>query len=238
MNIDFGPPVFGLVNEILALIFIMVSVIGWIIRTVQGTNQQMPPPVQRPGRRREERANDEIDTFLQQMNRNQDPQKSPAAARQSGNRPRPPGNRNQTPVSQRPAAKQQQPPPEPASSRRIREEGASRPLAGSNLGSDVAQHVRERMGEHLAKDAQRDVGQDVKDSVQKHLGAGSRQVAGSGTPTRATTEELFGAKGTGTAADGCCTTRAETLKQMLRNPNSIRQAIIIQEVLNRPKCLR
>jgi hypothetical protein len=35
-----------------------------------------------------------------------------------------------------------------------------------------------------------------------------------------------------------CCERAETLKKMLRNPESIRQAVIIQEILNRPKCLR
>ena len=60
LSITFGPPVFGAgIQELIALVFVLVSVIGWIIRQVQGNNQQMPPPVQRPGKRREERVGKE-----------------------------------------------------------------------------------------------------------------------------------------------------------------------------------
>lgn len=239
MTDTFGPPVFGLVQELIALVFVLVSVIGWIIRQVQGNQQQMPPPVQRPGRRRDERVNDEIDNFLQQINRNPDQQK-PAEQARPANRPKPPGNRNQGAASQRPTAKPQQQQPAPAQSRRVREENAERPLAASTgLGSTLAQHVRETMGERVVKEAQRDVGQDVKDSVQKHMGTMARTVQGSSSPARVSTEELFAVQGPGPSMDGCCTgPRAESLKKMLRNPESIRQAVIIQEILNRPKCLR
>lgn len=235
----FGPPVFGLVQELIALVFVLVSVIGWIIRQVQGNNQQMPPPVQRPGRRRDERVNDEIDNFLQQINRNPDQQK-PAEQARPANRPKPPGNRNQGAVSQRASAKPPQQPPAPAQSRRVREENAERPLAASaGLGSSLTQHVREHMAERVVKEAQRDVGQDVKDSVQKHMASMGRSVQGSSSPARVSTEELFAGKGPGPSQGGCCTgARAEGLKKMLRNPESIRQAVIIQEILNRPKCLR
>lgn len=236
---SFGPPVFGLVQELIALVFVLVSVIGWIIRQVQGNNQQMPPPVQRPGRRRDERVNDEIDSFLQQINRNPD-QPKPAEQPRPANRPKPPGNRNQAAASQRPAARPPQQQPAPAQSRRVREENAERSLAASaGLGGSLTQHVREHMAERVAKEAQRDVGQDVKESVQKHMGPMVRTSQGSTNPARVTTEELFAVKGPGPSMDGCCTgPRAENLKKMLRNPESIRQAIIIQEILNRPKCLR
>lgn len=236
----FGPPVFGLVQELIALVFVLVSVTGWIIRTVQGNQQQMPPPVQRPGRRRDERVNDEIDSFLQQINRNADQQKPAEAARPAANRPRPPGNRNQGQGSQRPPARPPQPQVSNAPQRRVREENAERPIAASaGLSSSLTQHVREHMGERVANQAQRDVGQDVKESVQKHMGPMARQAPPATSPARMTTEELFAVKGPGPSLDGCCTgPRAETLKKMLRNPSSIRQAIIIQEILNRPKCLR
>ncbi len=236
MNHSFGPPVFGAgIQELIALVFVLVSVIGWVIRQVQGNNQQMPPPVQRPGKRREERVNDEIDNFLQQAKRNQEPNKPPEVARpQVANRPKPPGNRG--PAPQRQAAKPPQPAPAPVQeSRRIRDENPARP-AGSNLGASLNQHVREHMAERIVKEAQRDVGQDIKDSVQKHMGSVSRPAYGSTNPTRVTTEELFAANAA--PAVGTCCVRAEKLKMLLRNPESIRQAIIIQEVMNRPKCLR
>lgn len=237
MNLSFGQPLFAVgPQEVIALIFVLVSVIGWIIRQVQGTNQQMPPPVQRPGRRREERASDEIDNFLQQVNRASEPNKPPAVPRPTtaANRPKPPGNRGPATATQRQPAK-----PQPAApvqeSRRIREEDPARP-AGSTLGSSLNQHVREHMAERIVKEAQRDVGQDIKDSVQKHMGNISRPAPGTSSPGRVTTAALFSGN-TAPADPGCCA-RADNLKKMLRNPESIRQAIIIQEVMNRPKCLR
>jgi hypothetical protein len=68
------------------------------------------------------------------------------------------------------------------------------------------------------------------------MGSVVRPSYGSTSPARVTTEQLFAANAAPTV-DTCCV-RAEKLKNLLRNPESIRQAIIIQEVMNRPKCLR
>lgn len=234
-----GTPVLGKVGvqELIALVFVLVSVISYIIRTVQGNNQRMPPPVQRPGRRRDERVNDEIENFLQNVSRSSETKRSPEPGRSEENRPRPPGNRQSAPTSQRPPAK---PAAEAPGSRRIRPEAATRPpVASSDLGGSLKQHVREHMAERVVKEAQRDVGQSVSESVQQHMGTSGRTLAGGSSPQRVTTAELFAGKTAEQAAAACCeATRAEGLKKMLRSPDSMRQAIIIQEVLNRPKCLR
>lgn len=96
------------------------------------------------------------------------------------------------------------------------------------------------MGERIAKEAERDVGRDVTASVNQHMGnfLGQAMSAASG-PARVTTKELFAGNASNAAPTaGECCGRAESLKKMLRNPESIRQAIIIQEILNRPKSLR
>lgn len=158
-------PLFGVgPQEVFALIFVLVSVIGWIIRQVQGTSQQMPPPVQRPGRRREERVNDELDSFLQQVNPGQGARPQGPSSPVAASRPKAPGNRAAAAVSQKPAAKPPLVPPAARPSRRIREETPPRSVK-SNLGEGLSQHVREHMGERVANEARRDVGQDVKDSV-------------------------------------------------------------------------
>jgi hypothetical protein len=110
-------------------------------------------------------------------------------------------------------------------------------LGTSGGGESVAQHVRERMGERIAQEAQRDVGQDIKDRVLQHMGASNLAPPAAVTGAAPTAAPVF-AK-TGPSSTECCTAnRKDSLRKMLSNPESIRQAIIIQEILNRPKCLR
>lgn len=230
-------------QELVALIFVMVSVIGYIIKTVQGTNQQLPPPVQRPGKRREERNADELDSFLQQMNRQPDQRRTNETGRGGSNRARPQGSGGQSGASQRPPAKpvqRQQPAGQQPPARRLVEDRASRREAaamGASGSGSVAQHVREHMSERIAEEAKRDVGQDIKESVQHNMGTGLQAPAETGSGVRKTATQLF-AKDPPTAAECCSTLRMESLRKMLGNPDSIRQAIVVQEILNRPKCLR
>lgn len=231
-------------GELVGLIFVMVSVIGYIIKNVQGNNQQLPPPVQRPGRRREERAADDLDSFLQQVNRQpQSDQPRPnqnQGNRNGNNRQRPQGAGGQS-GNQKQAAKtaQRQQPNQP---RRLVDDTAARREAaglGASGSESVAQHVRERMGERIAQEAQRDVGQDIKESVLHNMGTGLLAPAesASSTSVRKTATQLF-AKDVATAAECCAADRKEALRKMLSNPDSVRQAIVVQEILNRPKCLR
>lgn len=231
-----GLPVLGRVGvqELLALVFVLVSVISYIIRTVQGNNQRMPPPVQRPGRRRDERVNDEIENFLQNVSRSSESKRESPRAEES--RPKPPGNRQSAPTSQRASAKSSS--ASNQSGNRRPSDVAPRPVsASSELGGGLKQHLREQMAERVVKNAQRDVGQSVSDSVQRHLGTSGRAPAG-GNVAPLSASDAFDQSSTAQSETCCKTDRAEALKKMLRSPDSMRQAIIIQEVLNRPKCLR
>ncbi len=236
-------------GEFVGLIFVMVSVIGYIIKNVQGNNQQLPPPVQRPGKRRDERVAEDLESFLQQVNRQgqsppqpaqqQRPNQGPAG--RGGNRQRPQGG-GQSSGGQRgpakPAQRQQQNQPP----RRLVDDTAARRDAaglGNPKGETVAQHVREHMAERIAKEAQRDVGQDVKASVLHNMGPGLLAPAspGTGPDTRKTVTQLF--ENDQAASAACCAaSRMAALRKLLSNPESVRQAIVVQEILNRPKCLR
>lgn len=243
MSHSFEPLFSAGFSELMALVFVMVSVIGWIIKQAQGNNQQLPPPVQRPGKRREERNADELDSFLQQLNRQSEPRQANQSGRGNPNRSRPPGASGQTAGSQRPAARtvqRQQPaaPSQPA--RRLVEDSVARREAaaqGASGSGGVAQHVREHMAERIGEEAKRDVGQGIKDSVLQNMGTGLLAPAETGTSARKTAKQLF-AKEPSSAAECCAANRMESLRKMLGNPDSIRQAIVIQEILNRPKCLR
>lgn len=245
---SFGSPLAVGVQEILALIFVLVSIIGWIIKQVQGNNQQLPPPVQRPGRRREDRSAEEIDAFLEQVNRNPEQKRqTPAARPAGGNRQRQAGSSSQPPATAMGAGyanqgskgtsnrqRQQarvtpQQPPQPPPQRPTQNSGVT--------GSGVAQHVREHMSEHVAQEAQRDVGQGIKDSVAHSMGTGLVAAPSAGNNVRQTATQLFATKKS-TSEECCGTARAESLRQMLCSPQNIRQAIVIQEILTRPKCLR
>ncbi|MDB5339345.1 MAG: hypothetical protein JWN70_4964 [Planctomycetaceae bacterium] len=243
MSHSFDPLFSAGFSELMALIFVMVSVIGWIIKQAQGNNQQLPPPVQRPGKRREERNADELDSFLQQVNRQPEQRQPNQSGRGNPNRSRPPGSSGQSAASQRPAAKtvQRQQPATPAQPpRRLVEDSASRREAaaqGASGSGGVAQHVREHMSERIGDEAKRDVGQGIKDSVLHNMGTGLLAPVETGTSVRKTATQLF-AKEPASAAECCSAIRMESLRKMLGNPESIRQAIVIQEILNRPKCLR
>lgn len=227
-------------QELVGLAVVAIWIIGWVIKAVQTSSQQLPPPVQRPGKRREERTADDLELFLQQVNRQPEQQRKNQAGRGGNNRQRPSGPNGQTAGSQRPSAKtvQRQPPTQPA--RRLVEDATARREAaglGASGSDSVAQHVRERMGERIADEAKRDVGQSIKESVLHNMGTGLLAPAETGTSVRKTATQLF-AKEPPTAAECCSTLRMESLRKMLGNPESIRQAIVIQEILNRPKCLR
>lgn len=239
-------------GELVGLIFVMVSVIGYIIKNVQGNNQQLPPPVQRPGKRREERGADDLDAFLQQVNRqsqtppesqvNQQQRPNQGQTARGGNNRQRQGAGGQSSGGQRPQSKPAQRQQGGQPPRRLVDDTATRREAaglGNPKVETVAQHVREHMAERIAKEAQRDVGQDIKESVLHNMGTGLLAPAetGTGENVRKTAKQLF-AKEKGTAAECCAANRMESLRKMLCNPESIRQAIVIQEILNRPKCLR
>lgn len=261
MNLNVGMPVLAAgIQELLGVVLVIIWVIGWLIRTVQANSQQLPAPVNRPGRRREERVEDEIDSFLQQVNRNA-PNRSnvpesesarPAKPPRNPPRPKPHGSTPTPVISQRPRqamAHQASAPPQgaaaasaaalqskPPSGNRRDGKAVNQRQPAPNIGQGVAEHLQQYMAERVAKTSQEDVGRGVKESVQSHLGV---YTGSAGTPNLTSGAGDFGSPPSATT--GNCrpvvsgTARAAEVRCCLLSPQSVRQAIIVQEILKRRK---
>jgi hypothetical protein len=235
----------------------IISFIAWIIRQVQGTNQQLPPPVQRPGRRREEQRDDEIDSFLEQVNRNQAPARSS----------RPEASRNQQTATRNKQAAPATPAPTPAKQRqptRQLAEGlpsaalpstaarqADVPMAGRNAPSNQgmapplqSQSKPGQSGDRNVKEPQ-NLGKSLTQQsptapaspVAAPVNLGSFRAAAPAIAAQ-TPAQLAGVGSPEAATNATFLARTNNLRQALRNPQMIKQAIIVQEILGRPKCLR
>ncbi|MDB5387249.1 MAG: hypothetical protein JWM11_2895 [Planctomycetaceae bacterium] len=249
MIFNFGPPVLAaFIQEFLTLAVIVISVIAWIIRTVQGNSQQLPPPVQRPGRRRDERGDDEIDSFLEQVNRSQSPARS---NRPEGSRNQPPATRSnsakQPPATPQPTpAKQRQPTRQLSEGLPSRQPEAATAARNAPPSQGMSQRSQEQSNARNAKEPQKDLGKSLSQQTQPtppatvasaptNLGSfrASLPIQASQTPA-----QRAGAASPEAATTASFLARTNNLRQALRNPQMISQAIVVQEILSRPKSLR
>lgn len=256
MTYSFGPPVLAAnIQEFITGAVIIISFLAWIIRTVQGNSQQLPPPVQRPGRRRDERADDEIDSFLEQVNRTQKPVRSAQSE----------GSRNQTPSTRSNSKTPAVTPPTPAKQRQpTRQLSEGLPSAPSSRQSDAplvarnsppsqgmaqrsqeAHRLQEQSGGRNSRDSQRDLGKSLVQqgpavsnttpAAPTNLGSFRAAIAPVASQTPA---QRAGAASPEAATTASFLARTNNLRQALRNPQMISQAIVVQEILSRPKSLR
>ncbi len=210
------------------LIYAIVLVIGflsWIIGLV--SKKQNPAPPVRPGARRPPRPGDpqvreEIEVFLR------DAANRPAAPRAGQPRPverfresrRPAASRPKapTPTRSRRAQRPQRPnlkqPPKPKPGEEIAHRHMAEP---DRLGSGVREHVAEHLAEHIPE---HHLGEEVDASVEAHLGTFS------------------GAERTGQLQPAQRPSTAEAVHRLLRNPVGLREAIVVSEILQPPKCKR
>lgn len=215
-------------GAIIAIIFGLISFIGWIVNQVNSAQKAPPPPRKRAPRDRS--IQDEIDKFLseregvpaEQRNREtpiprkppeprpQPPRKAPAPAQQKsrgkgngngGNRPQPRTAQPGRTVPDASAAA-----PSPVSGR------------GPTLGTQVTQHLAEAMAPRIGQAVQQDLPHAVQQSVDKHLGK-----------TRTLSGRPGAEAGIGSAA---------LIVAMLKKPESVRAAIILNEILAPPPSLR
>lgn len=219
-------------GAIIAIIFGLISFIGWIVNQVNSAQKAPPPPRKRAPRDRS--IQDEIDKFLseregvpaEQRNREtpiprkppeprpQPPRKAPAPAQTprpiQQQKPRPKGNGNGGNRSQ---------PKSPQPGRTV----ADAPAAtisnrGPVLGAQVTQHLAEAMAPRIGQAVQQDLPHAVQQSVDKHLGK-----------TRTLSGRPGAEAGIGSAA---------LIVAMLKKPESVRAAIILNEILAPPPSLR
>ena len=203
-------------SNFIVVAFIVISFIGWVINQV---NAQNKPPARR-GRpqRGNRRVQEEIDDFLREATGNRKPGGRVLSADEieivdESQARRPPPRR---PAPTRPSTRQK-----PGSN------VSNRHLSGhEELGSSVRDHVRTHMDERVSAGAEEHLAHDVDQHVSQHLGAFS-----AGMPTssgRTAQSETRRRRNPRTTA----------LLAALRTPVGVRNAVLMQEILGRPRSLR
>ena len=201
---------------IVFVIVLIISVISWIVNLVQG-NKPNGKPGNRP--RPGNQGQSELEKFLQQVVGNKpepEPEKkrpaaAPKPARATGGEKK--GGKSK-PQSQRPAASQR-PAPADRPGARLSQTHLTPTTVGDGvrgLGSSPLEprNVDGLVIQNVGATVQRDIG----DAVRRDIGVdGTLLVVAQRAPVH-------------------------PLIQALRNPQGIRQAIMMSEILNRPKSLR
>src|SRR5690606_36511488 len=169
------PALLADIGGVFAVIFLLISFIGWIINMI---NAQNPPPAPNRGPQRRPRARDrkvqnEIEQFLQEAMGNKGARAEvpddeievvEAAPQRRAPTPRRP--------AQRPAQTPQRPLVEQSPQERPRPAGGatSQPFTPSTLGSSVASHVKDHMRERVTQETTQHLPHAVNQNVAQHLG--------------------------------------------------------------------
>lgn len=204
------PLLFADADAVVTIIAVVIGIITWIIRVISNAGNPVPPVPAKgrpPVRQRDDRLSQEISIFLEESAKN-----SPAR-----------GNENKT--QKRPAkpAKKTPPPPEPKAKKPPRrlvpgQEVAARHLdAQRDLGDNVRKNVQQHLSDNIGKEVSQHLKSRISESVSEHLGTSST------APPPSLTSGM--------------PSKAQGLAEALRNPATIRQAIVMNMILSRPRSL-
>ncbi len=191
-------------------IVLIVSFISWIVNLVQGANKPKGKPGNRP---RPNQGQSELERFLKEVVGGK-PEPEPAKKRpsQPPKPARPVVEKKSKPQTQRPAT-----PPRPAAADRPGARLAQTHLAATTMGDGVRNHVSSHLEPH---NVDANVKRDVQSAVQRDIDDAVRRDIGSDRTTSASQRPIH------------------PLIQVLRNPEGVRQAVMMAEILNRPKSIR
>ena len=210
-------PVLAAEPSIVFLIVLVISVVSWLVNLVQGSkpkkNAQRPRPANQ--------GSSELELFLQQVvggKPEAEPSRPavPKPARPAGEKK---SGKNKPQPAKRPS-ESQRPTGEPrASSDRPGKRLAQTHLASSTVGDGVRSHVTSHLEPRnvdaaVQTDVTSAVRRDIDDTVLRDIGTDGTTAATINRPA------------------------AHPLVQALRNPQGVRQAVILSEILNRPRSLR
>ena len=219
-----------------SVVFLVVMFLGWIMNLLS-KQKKLPLPVR--GRRRQplRRAGDdqlqsEIDNFLQEVGGGRPRERVEEVAIEivadedrSPRRKRRPQQRPQSLPSEQPPTPMKSTPVE-SKSGRLSERHMKSSIGSQRLGSGLREHVADHMADdHIDDLVEQDLDHSVGSDWATHgerLGTGAGDVefaqpAGETTLAQVTSQEIV---------------------NLLRNPATIRQAIIISEILSPPKSRR
>ena len=208
-------PFFGTLVTIIFIIAGLVQALAPVFKSIAEANEKAKREALAKAGGNRSGSRKDPDSFLPQMTQQGMPQQTSRATRppdSAGSSEAPGAQRRQ---AARPKKKQNVPAAKPASK--------STPAAaprGSGVGSHVDSYISQHVKSHIGQQIGDAVKNDISDQVRSHLGDDKNKPT---APGAATTH--------GSAAAG-------DLLSALRSPQGVRQAIIISEVLGRPKSLR
>jgi hypothetical protein len=221
------------IGDIFAILMALVGFISWIVTQVNNNNKAKnpaPKPAgqpQRPPARRDEKVFEEISVFLEQKEQRpggQQPRKvkPPARPQPAAGRKAPMGKLKSGTTPAKPLSA---PLSEPRQTHRTPGgDIARRKLSGSEkLGSQVRERVsdmqKSRVESKVAKDLRSHIGADVKADLGEFSAAAGSASSDPGTAT-------------------ANATKSQTIADFLRQPGSMRQAIVLSLILTPPPGLR
>lgn len=206
---------------IVILIFIVLRVVFSISKANENAQKKKPRVQADPGRK--QRVQSEIEAFLSEVSGNKQPSEQDdaelARRRQKQQRRKAEAKRRQQEEQQRRQAhgekrrREQQ-----ASTSKSRHKGERK--VGSGVAAHVDQFIGQHVSEHINNDVEEYVDATIVDSVEEHLGDRRLEM-----PTMATSSVET-------------SLAAASVAKMLRNPEGVRSAIIVNEILSRPRPLR
>jgi hypothetical protein len=223
-------PLLADIGGLIAVAFMIMSFIGWIANLISKQQQAAQPQPKRPPQNRKVR--DEIEKFLQEAT-GQPKQRSappgqeieildaeeieviaPAPRPRTKSKPGRPQSQQQRSQSPKKSKPQKSSPVAPQRAAPGQQAAQRQVVPAAGLGTSLQQHVQSHMAERMAAQASRDVEPTVDDSVAAHMGAFAADVEIGGRTTAAPA--------------------AGDLLKMLRNPQGVRQAYILGEILRPP----
>lgn len=195
-------------GQVIGLIIFTVSVISWIVNIVQSNQQNQAP---RPKNRQRDPVQTELEKFLQEvMGNKEQPERKRATPPVPQQKQSRSANEKKANKAKAQQQQQRQPKTESGTSRHG-ERVATSHLQTSSLGQGVRSHLQEYMEPNRVEAA---VKQDIDASVRRDIGSDA-------------TSDAIRRAGS-----------VHPLALALRDPQGARQAILLNEILNRPKSLK
>jgi len=214
----------GIVTFVI-IVIALVQALAPVFQAITKANEKSKlPPGDNGGDPRNMNSNIPSDSsFLPEFNQQGIPRPAAVVQRPSQNQ-KPQKTQNAATGQRGQQSRQKQRPP--AGNKNTSQKGSTNASTSSSRssGSGVGSHVDSFIGQHVKSHIGKQIGDavqhDINDQVRNHLGEDKNKQA----PSLATTTH-------GSAAAG-------DLLKALRSPEGVRQAILISEVLGKPKALR
>jgi hypothetical protein len=221
------------------VVIAMVAIGIWAVNQFLGARNKPAPPVARrnlppaaPGQPAggQKGLLDEVEQFLKDARKQMEQQQQ----RPQPQQPRPQPRIQPPPILQQPGAQTRKPKPPPKPKQKSRQPGRplseTRPLDDVREGNSVEQHVREHLGtdrfDTSAFDERAGKLSHLTQTIDQDIGAHVRSVFDHQVGTISTTAAPVEAP--------AAPTPAQHLVAMLRDPQGVRNAIVLQEILKPP----